>query len=128
MFVVTLASILKNLSQYFYTIFELSIVEHCVPPASMQSSNVCHFILHFYRIFVYAMLIIGLVEELLKLKKTHEKTCFWRLHYEIKDTMAHIFSLKDVAMVVLIYLRTLQSVEMKSVKFRSSWKLILGLL
>ena len=128
MFVVTLASILKNLSQYFYTIFELSIVEHCVPPASMQSSNVCHFILHFYRIFVYAMLIIGLVEELLKLKKTHEKTCFWRLHYEIKDTMAHIFSLKDVAMVVLIYLRTLQSVEIKSVKFRSSWKLILGLL
>ena len=128
MFVVTLASILKNLSQYFYTIFELSIVEHCVPPASMQSSNVCHFILHFYRIFVYAMLIIGLVEELLKLKKTHEKTCFWRLHYEIKDTMAHIFSLKDVAMVVLIYPRTLQSVKIKSVKFRSSRKLILGLL
>ena len=128
MFVVTLASILKNLSQYFYTIFELSIVEHCVPPASMQSSNVCHFILHFYRIFVYAMLIIGLVEELLKLKKTHEKTCFWRLHYEIKDTMAHIFSLKDVAMVGLIYPCTLQSVKIKSVKFRSSWKLILGLL
>ena len=128
MFVVTLASILKNLSQYFYTIFELSIVEHCVPPASMQSSNVCHFILHFYHIFVYVMLIIGLVEELLKLKKTHEKTCFWRLHYEIKDTMAHIFSFKDAAMVGLIYPRTLQSVEMKSVKFRSSWKLILGLL
>ena len=128
MFVVTLASILKNLSQYFYTIFELSIVEHCVPPASMQSSNVCHFILHFYHIFVYVMLIIGLVEELLKLKKTHEKTCFWRLHYEIKDTMAHIFSFKDAAMVGLIYLRTLQSVKIKSVKFRSSRKLILGLL
>ena len=31
------------------------------------------------------MLINGLVEELLKLKKTHEKTCFRRLHYEIKD-------------------------------------------
>ena len=74
------------------------------------------------------MLIIGLVEELLKLKKTHEKTCFWRLHYEIKDTMAHIFSLKDVAMVGLIYPRTLQSVKIKSVKFRSSQKLIFGLL